>query len=108
VLRELSLPEVAAATKLPARIVEALETDDLQTLHDRAFALLAARSCATAIGLDPEETSLRLEEQWSRSMPPGPPPPLWRRLWDSRPREPLTWIVIAATLIAIVALLLRR
>jgi cytoskeletal protein RodZ len=108
VLRELTLDEVVAQTKLPQRIVEALEADDLQTLHDRAFALLAVRSCAAAIGLDPEETALRLEEQWSQSVPPGPAEPLWRRVWQVRPREPAVWIVIGATLVVCIALLLRR
>jgi cytoskeletal protein RodZ len=107
-LRELSVDEVATATKLPARIVEALETDDFATLQDRGYALLVARSCASAIGLDPEETALRLEEQWQLSQGPSAPRPLWLRLWEARPREPVVWVVIAATLIACGALFLRR
>src|SRR5262249_55124471 len=99
---------VATATRLPARIVSALEADDVETLHDRRYALNAARACATAIGLDPEEAALRLEEQWSRSLGPSAPAPLWRRLWDARPRAPVVWIVIAVTLIICGALFLRK
>jgi cytoskeletal protein RodZ len=103
-LRELSLEEVATATRLPLRVVAALEADEVP---DRSHAILAVRAYATAIGLDPDETALRLEEQLQRSMPP-PPVPRWKRLWRARPREPLVWIVVAATVVACVALLLWR
>lgn len=106
-LRELSLQEVASATRLSPRVVEALEADDYAALQDRGHALLVARSCAAAIGLDPEEAALRLEEQLQRSLPPMPLSP-WQRLWQSRPREPLVWIVLGVTLLSCVALLLRR
>jgi cytoskeletal protein RodZ len=108
VLRELSLEDVTASTRLPQRTLEALEADDVSSLPDRAHALLAARSYASAIGLDPEETALRLEEQWTRSMPPGPPPAGWKRLWRSLPRERAVWIVIAVTLIAIAMVVKMR
>jgi cytoskeleton protein RodZ len=108
-LRELSLEEVATATKLPARIIAALEGDDHAALQDRAYALLVARSCATAIGLDPEETALRLEEELQARAPAAARPgPLWRRAWDARPREPLVWAVVFGTLIAMAALLIFR
>ena len=71
VLRELSLAEVAAATRLSPRAVEALEAGDYGALKDRAYALLVARSCAAAIGLDPEETALRLLEDLQLSAPPN-------------------------------------
>lgn len=106
-LRELSLDEVATLTRLPVRLIEALENGEPGT--DRGHALLVARSCATAIGLDPEETALRLEEELQESDPPAPPrPPLWKRAWAARPREPLVWIIVGATLLACVALLVRR
>jgi cytoskeletal protein RodZ len=108
VLRELSLEEVATATKLPARIVKALEADDFTALRDRQYALLAARSIAAAIGLDPEETALRLEEDFQRRTPAeSAPAPLWSRLWKARPREPIVWVVVGVTLCACAALLLR-
>ena len=103
-LRELSLEEVATATKLPARVVAALEADDLK---DHAHALLVARACASAIGLDPEETALRLEEDFQRGQGvPVKVSPV-KRLWERLPREPLVWIVVAVTLAACIALLFR-
>jgi cytoskeletal protein RodZ len=108
-LRQLSLDEVATATKLPARIVAALESDDFAALQDRAHALKVARSCATAIGLDPEETALRLEEQLQRLDPAAAArAPLWKRLWEARPREALVWVIVAVTLFACAALLFKR
>jgi hypothetical protein len=108
VLRELTLDEVARATKLPARIVAALEADDWKILHDPKYAQLAARSVATAIGLDQEETALRLEEALLPAEPPPGRAPRWRRLWDACPREPWVWAVVCATLLACAVLLLRR
>jgi cytoskeletal protein RodZ len=104
VLRELSLEEVARVTKLPARVVAALEADEIR---DHAHALLVARACAGAIGLDPDETALRLEEELSR--PPSRPPPVafWRRLWRARPRDVAVWVVVGITLVVCVALLFR-
>src|SRR5207237_1061699 len=108
-LRELSLDQVATATRLPARIVEALESDDYVTLRDRGHALLVARSCASAIGLDPEETALRLTEELQRLEPPaGAPRPRWKRALRSLPREPLVWLIVGVTLALCVALLFAR
>lgn len=98
-LRGLELSEVATATKLSLRVVEALEADDFGTLPDRAHALLIARACAAAIGLDPEEAALRLEEQL------GPAAEAARGKKRPLPRQPLVWIILAATLVIIVALL---
>lgn len=107
-LRGLSLDEVATATRLPLRIVAALESDDAIAPPDRAHALLVARSCAAAIGLDPEETALRLEEQWQSQEPDSATrAPRWKRLWSARPREPLVWVIVAVTLCTCAALLLK-
>lgn len=100
-LRGLELTDVAALTKLPLRIVYALEKDDFAALQDRAYALLVARACAAAIGLDPEDTALRLEEQLG---PPAQrsPRPL------AKARQPLLWLVLLVTAIACALLLLRK
>ena len=103
-MRELSLEEVAKATKLPARVIASLEADEIA---DRAHALLVARACATAIGLDPEDTALRLEEELHRSLPPARLP-LWKRLWHARPRDKAVWAIVGITLLACIALLFRR
>ena len=106
-LRELSIEEVAAQTRLSARVVQALEAGDYAVLRDRRHALLVARSYATAIGLDPEEAALRFEEELQRSLPP-PPVPRWKRIWLGLPREPVVWIVVGATAVACAAMLLYR
>jgi cytoskeletal protein RodZ len=103
-LRGLELTEVAALTKLPLRIVYALEKDDFAALQDRAYALLVARACAAAIGLDPEDTALRLEEQLG---PPQRAPRKPARLL-AKARQPLVWLVLLATAIACALLLLRK
>jgi cytoskeletal protein RodZ len=108
-LRELSAEQVARLTRLPLRIVTALEAEDWQALQDRRHALFVARSCASAIGLDPDETALRLEEELQLSVPPLPQrTPLWKRLWRSRPREPAVWIVLCLTAAACLSVLLFR
>ena len=101
-LRGLELSEVATTTRLPERMVSALEADDFAALHDRAHALLAARACAGAIGLDPEDTALRLEEAL------GPAAELARPKRFSLPREPLVWAILALTLVVCTILLLQR
>ena len=109
VMRGLSLEEVALATKVPARILAALEADDFKAVGDGGHALLIARSCAAAIGLDPEETALRLEEELQRQRPAAAAQPSsWKRLLSAAPREPLVWIVVAVTLILCAVVLLRR
>jgi cytoskeletal protein RodZ len=100
-LRGLELTDVAALTRLPLRIVQALEKDDFAALQDRAYALLVARACAAAIGLDPEDTALRLEEQLGPAAPRSPRPP-------GKPRRPLVWIVVLVAAFACALLLLRK
>lgn len=108
-LRELSLEEVATATRLQARILSALEADDFAELRDRAHALLVVRSYATAIGLDPEETALRLTEELQLREPRAAErKPFFRRLWEARPRDPLVWIIVAVTVVAIAALFFKQ
>jgi cytoskeletal protein RodZ len=108
-MRELSIDEVAGATKLPVRLVAALEAEDWAALQDRAHALFVARSVASAIGLDPDETALRLEEQLQQSVPPlARRTPLWKRLWSARPREPIVWLVVGVTALVCAVLLLWR
>jgi transcriptional regulator with XRE-family HTH domain len=102
VLRELSLEEVAAATKLPARVIASLEAGELR---DHAHALLVARACAGAIGLDPEDTALRLEEEFQRGAAEPARLPFWKQAWRARPREVAVWVIVGITAVAIVALL---
>ena len=107
VLRGLSVAEVAKATRLPQKLVDGLENDDVSALTDRAYALLAARSCAAFIGLDPDDTALRLEEQIRLSGPPRPSRSLWEQLWSRRP-PPAVWILVLLTVLACALLFLAR
>ena len=123
-LRGLSLDEVIVETRLPARIVAALEADDTAAMPDRAYALQYARSVATAVGLDPEDVALRYEE-WLQTLPPTtlPPPPMvpstpvekalepvqrLAALPARISRDPMVWIVVLVTLVACAALLWSR
>lgn len=107
ILRGLSVAEVAEATKLPAKLIEGLEHDDPTACGDRAYAVLAARSCAAFIGLDPDDTALRLQEQIRLSGPPPVARSLPERLWRKRP-APLIWVLLALTLAACLFLFLER
>ena len=123
-IRGLSLDEVILETKLPARIITALETDDTVAMPDRAYALQYARAVALAVGLDPEDVALRYEE-WLLSLPPAtlPPPPHvptgpvekalepMQRLAAIPGRiskDPLVWAVLLLTAAACAAILLSR
>ena len=61
-MRNIPLNEVAKATKIALRFLSALETDDLQNLPGPTFAKGFVRSYARAVGLDPEEAMLQMEE----------------------------------------------
>jgi hypothetical protein len=120
-LRGLEVDEVAEATRLPARILVALETDDVAAVPELAYAVKYARAAAEAIGLDPEETALRCEE-FRAALPAAtvPPPPwvgqtraqrLWARLRAIPARlttDPIIWIAIALTAVACGAILFAR
>lgn len=123
-LRGLSLEEVVTLTRLPARVVAALEADETSAMPDRAYALQYVRAVAAGIGLDPEDVALRYEE-WLGTLPPNTlPPPAGQ---PSRPaeraitaagrlaslparvsRDPVVWLVLLVTAAAIVVVLRLR
>jgi transcriptional regulator with XRE-family HTH domain len=112
-VRGLAIEDVADATRLPARVLAALENDDAAAVPDLAYAVKYARAAAEAIGLDPEDTALRYEE-WRATLPAAtvPPPPGAASRWAARvralPRDPVVWGAIAATIIACGVILLAR
>jgi cytoskeletal protein RodZ len=61
-LRGLKRADVVRATKLPAGLVEALESGDAGRIPPRAYALGYLRTWAGAVGLDADEVVLRFEE----------------------------------------------
>jgi hypothetical protein len=122
-LRGLTFDEVVASTRLPARVVAALEADEAAAMPDRTYALQYVRAVALAVGLDAEEVALRYEE-WLQTLPQAtlPPPPIERgrvgralgllRRAAGLPlrisRDPLLWAAALLTLLVCLGLLLRR
>src|SRR5882762_247598 len=102
-VRGVAIEDIADATRLPARILAGLESDDVAAVPDLAYGVKYARAAAEAIGLDPEDTTLRYEE-WRATLPAPtvPPPPGAGSRWLARlralPRDPVVWGAIAATL----------
>jgi cytoskeletal protein RodZ len=123
-MRALSLDCVIAETRLPARIVLALEEDNPYVLGDRSYALQYVRAVALVVGLDVEDAALRYEE-WLQQLPPNtmPPPPREPASGIERamrplerlvqlPRkistDPMVWIVVGITAAVIAVLLVKR
>ncbi len=65
-LRGISLEEIARATKINIRLLEALESDDLSSLPPPVFVKGFVRSYAQYIGLDPDDAVLRYEDYLER------------------------------------------
>jgi len=61
-LREISLEEISARTKIKKSFLEALEKDQLSELPGEAFIRGFIRAYAQEVGLDPAQTLLRFEE----------------------------------------------
>jgi cytoskeletal protein RodZ len=62
--RGLSLQQVAATTKISARVLEALERNDISKLPGGIFSRSFVRAYAREVGLDPEETVERFVESF--------------------------------------------
>jgi cytoskeletal protein RodZ len=76
-----SLSEIAAATKISLRYLEAIEREKFRSLPGGAYGLGYIRQYAEAIHYDVD----RLVERYrvATSEPPPPPPDKWiRRLWS--------------------------
>lgn len=61
-LRGMSRAEVATATKIPANLLAALESGQVERLPERVFVLNYIRAYAQVIGLATDEAVLRFEE----------------------------------------------
>ena len=60
--RGLSLQQVAATTKISARVLEALERNDISKLPGGIFSRSFVRAYAREVGLDPEDTVVKFIE----------------------------------------------
>lgn len=112
-LRGLDLEQVADSTRLPVRVLSALESDDVDALPDVAYGVKYARAAAEAIGLDPEDTALRYEE-WRATQPAPtlPPPPTRLSRLAAIPRrlsaDPIVWTLVGLTVLACALVLFWR
>lgn len=95
-----SLGEIAVATKIPQRHLEAIETEDLDALPGLVFTRNFVRQYATALKLDPEPllAALPKVDHASGPLPVAPKSPRSRR-WDSREKslaKAAVWVVVLA------------
>lgn len=102
-MRNIPLNEVARATKINLRFLSALETDDLQNLPGPTFAKGFVRSYARAVGLDPEEAMLQMEEHL-RSANMDQKHPKFK--WDSQKKllfRPWMFFLVFLAVVAVAA-----
>jgi transcriptional regulator with XRE-family HTH domain len=80
-LRGISLDELASLTKIPRRSLERLESGAFDT-HPDGFVRGFVRTVAAALGLDPDESVMRLlpEPDWEADEAPAPSPVAGARL----------------------------
>jgi cytoskeletal protein RodZ len=101
-LRALSREEVAARTRLPPGVVEALESGEAARMPAAAYVMGTLRAYAGALGLDADEVVLRWQEATGGAAPEV----------RTRRRPPLVPLLVAGALAllaaaAIAAALLR-
>ena len=65
----MSIDDVAAATRVRASVISAVEADDLAVLGPEVYARGHLRTIASVIGLDPQAVLARFEDPGAR--PPG-------------------------------------
>lgn len=105
--RGLMLEAVVAQTKIPLRLLEALERNDVSGWPAGPFARGFIRAYAATVGLDPEDTVRRFQQVFETSAsraPAGEPiagasAPAKRRWWPLLSR-PLQWLTPPILLIA--------
>ncbi|NYT42810.1 helix-turn-helix domain-containing protein [Sphingomonas sp. R-74633] len=91
----LGLGAVHAATRVPRRMIEAIEAGDFTRLRAHVYAAAAVRRYAHLLGLDPGPLLAALDAEtsglWQREEPAMAPPPERRRckLWGRRGRTRL-------------------
>src|SRR2546426_8692486 len=79
-LRGISLHEIAEATKISARFLQALEQDRLDVLPGGIFPRAFVKQYARYLGLDPEKVAAEFQYLHAEESPekrPAPRPPRW-------------------------------
>ena len=87
--------DVAARTKIPSSLLQALENGEAERLPERVFVANYVRAYAEVIGLAPEETVLRFEEIYTGSSAAPTPVELERR------RRSRAWRILVALGLAV-------
>src|SRR5215470_7973488 len=67
--RGISLRQIAAATKISASALEALERNDISKLPGGVFSRAFVRSYAIEVGLDPDETVREFLDRFNQETP---------------------------------------
>ena len=102
-----TLRDVADATKLGVRTLEALERNQIERLPPGIFRRSVVRSYAREIGLDPEETlQAFLARHPDNLPPPGRQTGLVADVAPRAPRVPPETVAAIAVAVAVVAVLL--
>jgi cytoskeletal protein RodZ len=91
-LRDMTREEIAAATKLAAGVVEALESGEEGRMPPRAYVVGYLRAYSAAVGLDADEVVLR----WQEAAGDAPESP-------ARRRRKLVPVLVAAAVLGVVA-----
>jgi len=74
--RGISLRQIAIATKISVRVLEALERNDVSKLPGGIFSRAFVKSYAVEVGLDPEETVREFDKQFAPDSGEGSAPPI--------------------------------
>jgi cytoskeleton protein RodZ len=110
--RGVSLREIANATKISVRVLEALERNDISRLPGGIFGRAFVRSYAVEVGLDPEATIQDFITQFPNdSVTVGHPTSDRQESvnaidGDRRPAGAFLWLIAAGVVVAVVAGLL--
>jgi cytoskeletal protein RodZ len=101
-----TLREVADATKLGVRTLEALERNHIEKLPPGIFRRAVVRAYAREIGLDPEDTLRMFLARHPDALPPPGPTVGPVADVDPRPSRPSPWVFVGAIVAAVVFLVL--
>jgi cytoskeleton protein RodZ len=102
-LRGVSLREIAEATKIAVRFLEALEDDRIDVLPGGLFPRSFVRQYATFVGLDPERTVADFLAHHGRPEPEARPPRSERPAWLS----PGALFFAAVAIVAVLLVMMR-
>lgn len=101
-----TLRQVADATKLGVRTLEALERNHIEKLPPGIFRRAVVRAYAREVGLDPEDTLRMFLARHPDDLPP--PGPQAGPVADVAPRPSATspWVVAGVVVVAVIVLVL--